>query len=152
MLQTRSTRWKTRSSTFRDLSFLRIFQQKKPVKTIHRQTKCCKLSRSPHCNDLETEKCQNLKGDQIAQIKKREYDCFHLELHRSEILILLFSPKIVQISHFWRIFQNLKVKAGSGFVRRNEPANSLESDLQSISSNFFLWKRTNCLVVIQTLS
>ena len=34
----------------------------------------------------------------------------------------------------------------------NKSANSLESSLQSISSNSFLWKQTNCSVVIQTWS
>ena len=39
-------------------------------------------------------------------------------------------------------------KAGLGFVR-NEHAWSVESSLQSISSNSLLGKRTNCSVVIQ---
>jgi len=68
-------------------------------KTMQKRTKCCKLSRSTDCNDLQTEKCQ------VAQMKKREYDSFHLEPYRSEILILLFSLKKFQISHFWRVFQ-----------------------------------------------
>jgi len=40
-------------------------------------------------------------------------------------------------------------KAGFSFVR-NERANSVESSLQGISSNSFLWKQNKLSVVIQT--
>jgi len=49
---------------------------------------------------------------------RSQYDSFHLEPHWSEILIFFFSPKIVQISHLWRIFQNLKFKGQKIVPRR----------------------------------
>jgi len=52
-----------------------------------------------------------------------------------------FSEKSVQIL----------LKAGLGLVWK-ERAYSVESSLQSISSNSFLWKRTNCSVATQTWS
>jgi len=51
-------RGKTRSSTFQALSFLRYFQKRDIWKTMHRQTMCCKLSRSTDRNDPEVIKSE----------------------------------------------------------------------------------------------
>ena len=65
---------KTRSSTFQALSFLRIFQQKRPTKNNARQTKCCKLSRSTDRND--------------------PYSCFSEPLTEEIILKIFGSPDL----------------------------------------------------------